>query len=82
MRKAIGRSKGLTHFTQLLEGLRYSNPTDVNSPRGRRRFPNGHEQMVEYMVSHFTALLNPSRLVESPVDAEIDTALAILLFSL
>jgi hypothetical protein len=38
--------------------------------------------VVEYMVSHFTALLNPSRLVESPVDAEIDTALAILVLSL
>src|SRR5688572_16750506 len=54
-------------------------------PHGRRwryRSANRAESVVENVVRDAPALRDAGRLVERPVDAEIDAALAILLLSL
>ena len=41
-----------------------------------------HEHVVEHIISHPSAQGDALRFVEGPVDAEVDSALAVLFFSL
>ena len=82
----IGRAQDTSPFNPLASAFQpylFAKPLAVVDAEFLQAFSmQRHEHVVEHVISHLSAQGDARRFVEGPVDAEVDSALAVLFFSL